>query len=296
MQPSVKHKKQEIRYFLDKVNLARAKELAEENKEKAFGMFHGIARKFGRQEEIKVVGMLKRYYPFWHINAFSYIEYERKNKYKVEVEKEVKTFVVDSERFDVEKGEKRNALVINGTDICEVKKDRDLLIDATLEHKKPEDLKNNTKFEKYLNFETRKIKEIEDLIANESTQVYAIETKAEFIVRSILQAIMHPVDADKVLNEEISVEKLILYFHPIYIFECIAYPQGGKRFIFVDGLTEEVSSSSKLENKKTETSFAESEILEIGGEALSSFIPGGQAAYTVFKRLKEKRRKDKFRA
>ena len=291
-----KPEKQEIRYFVDKITIEKARQLAETHKEKAFGILHGIAKKLGKKAEIKAVGMIKRYEPFWHIIASFLTEYERKSKYKIYVDPVVKALEIGKDKFKIaEKQRKQNIVIVDATDICEIGKKKEMLVDATIEARKPEDIKHNSKFEKYLQCESKKIKEIETLVSKR-TQVLDVRLKASFLVRSILQAIIYPVDADKILKEELSIEKLVLYFRPVYIFEYISYPKGDKRFIFVDALTEEVGFAKKLEKKKTSTSFTESTLFEIGGEAISTLIPGGEAAFKLFMHLKEYRKKKKFRA
>lgn len=289
-------KKQEIRYFADKLKKEELLEIAEKNKNKAFGFIIGIADKFAKEKaEVKLAKIIKRYDPFWHIIAGSSIDYERKSQYKVIVSKEVKKLIIGDKEFSAEEGKNDNTIIFDSVDICHEHKRKEILIDGAIDVKSPANIKNNDKYAVYLNSEYKKIKEVEEMMKPDVI-VIPVVLKAAFILRSILQEIINPVSADKILDEKVEIEEMMLYFKPVYIFEYEHSKKNDKRYIEIDSITGKVDFLKVLEHKKSGEIFTESALFEIGVSAISTLIPGGEAAYKVIKGIKEEKRRKKNKA
>lgn len=291
-----KAKKQEIRFFVDKLKKEELLEIAEKNKNSAFGFFSGISDKFSKEKaEIKLVKIYKRYDPFWHIIAESTVDYERKSKYKVITGKEVKKVKIGEIEFNTEEGKKDNELIFDSIDICHEHKRKEILIDGALNIKESSHIKNQEKLSVYLSHESKRIREVEELMKNDVI-VVPVVLKAAFILRTILQDIINPVSADKILNEKVGVDELILYFKPIYLFEYTHSKKNDKRYVEVDSITGKVNIAKEMEHKKSKELFTESALFDIGVSAISSLVPGGEATYKLVKGISEERRRRKNKA
>ena len=292
----LKPKKQEIRYFLDKIEKERLLEIAEKNKTAAFGFLSGISDKFSKDKaEIKLLKIYKRYDPFWHIVAESIVDYERRSKYKVITTKEVKKVRIGETEFKTEEGKKDNELIFDSIDICHERKRKEILIDGALDVKNPVNIKNNVNYAVYLTGESKKIKEVEEIMKNDII-VVPVVLKAAFILRSILQDIINPVSADKILDEKIEIEQLILYFKPIYLFEYEHSKKNEKKYVEIDSITGKIKFVKEMEHKKSKEIFTENALFDIGVSALSSLVPGGEATYKLVKTIREERRRKKNKA
>ncbi|MDD5650135.1 MAG: hypothetical protein PHF86_06945 [Candidatus Nanoarchaeia archaeon] len=292
----LKAKKQEIRYLADKLTKEEMLEIAEKNKNNTFGLISGIKDTFSREKaEIKLVKILKRYDPFWHIVAESVVDYERRSKYKVIVGKEVKKLRIGITEFESEEGKKDSTVTFDSTDICHEHRKKEILIDGAVDVKNPSNIKNDEKFTVYLNDNHKKIKEVEELMKDDVIVVPVI-LKAAFILRSILQEIINPVSADKILNEKIEIGQLVLYFRPSYIFEYSHSKKNETRYVEVDSITGKVRTVKELEHKKSKEIFTESALFDIGVSALSSLVPGGEATYKLVKGISAERRRRKNKA
>lgn len=292
----VKPKKQEIRYLADKLSKEEMLEIAEKNKNGAFGLFSGIKDTFAKEKaEIKLVKILKRYDPFWHIVAESLVDYERRSKYKVNVTKEVKKLRIGQEEFDAEEGKKDSTVVFDSTDICHEIKRKEILIDGAFDIKNPAHIKNQEKFKEYLSDHYKKIKEVEELMKDDVI-VVPVVLKAAFILRSILQEIINPVAADKILDEKVEIEELMLYFKPVYIFEYKHSKKEETRYVEVDSINGKVKTLKALEHTKSKEIFTESALFDIGMSAVSSLVPGGEATYKLIKGISAERRRRKNKA
>jgi len=292
----LKAKKQEIRYFADKLSKEELLEIAEKNKNKAFGLFSGIADKFAKEKaEVKLVKIIKRYDPFWHIVAESTVDYERKSKYSVIVSSEVKKLLIGDKEFLAEEGKKDNTVIFDSVDICHEHKRKEVLMEGAVDIKDPAHIKNNDKYSVYLEHESKKIKEVEEMMKADVI-VVPVVLKAAFILRSMLQEIINPVSADKILDERAEVDQMILYFKPVYLFEYKHSKKNDTRYIEIDSITGKVDIVKELEYKVSKELFTESALFEIGVSAISTLIPGGEAAYKVVKGIKEARRRKKNKA
>ena len=97
---------EDIQVFNSAITENQAKQMAEEQKEKVFGMISGIMRKIGKKEgeEIVMTHYEKKYYPFWHIKGKLYLEYNRMTEYQVEVPKEVIELKIHGVKHKVPEG------------------------------------------------------------------------------------------------------------------------------------------------------------------------------------------------
>ncbi len=286
----LKASKEEIRYFEDKLSKEEMLELAEKNKVRAFGLISGLTSAFSsKNEDIKLKRIIKRFDPFWQIIAQSSIDYERASNYKITATKEVKKLRIGNEVFEGEEGRKDNTIPFTSVDICNQTKKRKMLIDADALVKEPSNLKHSKQFEKYLEESSKKIKKIDDLDKKDII-VSPVMIRASFILRSVLQEIIHPVDADKILEESIEIEKLILYFRPSYIFEYENTKKNTKGYVSIDSITKQVSFVKEIETKKVKQPLTETAAFDIGVSALSSLVPGGEATYRLVKGIQRERR------
>lgn len=292
----LKAKKQEIRYFLDKIEKEKLLEIAEKNKNAAFGFLSGISDKFAREKsEIKLVKIYKRYDPFWHIVAESTVDYERKSNYKVIVSSEVKKLVIGNQEFSAVEGKKDNTIVFNSVDICHEHKRKEVLIDGAMDIKNPSNIKNNEKYSVYLTHESKKIKEVEEMMKTDVI-VVPVVLRAAFILRSIMQEIINPVSADKILDEKAEVDQMILYFKPVYLFEYKHSKKNDTKYIEIDSITEKIRFVKELEHKVSKELFTESMLFDVGVSAISSLVPGGEATYKLVKGIRDERRRKKNKA
>ncbi len=292
----LKATKEEIRYFEDKLSKEEMVDIAEKNKTKAFGFFSGLKSKFsGDKKDIKLNKIVKRFDPFWELVAESSVDYERASNYKVTVSKEVKGLRIGNKDFDGSEGRNYNTVSFESIDLCNETRKRGMLIDGTLQVKNPSNLKHTKRFEKYVKESSKKIKHIKDL-DRKDVMISTVRVKASFILRSILQEIIHPVDADKITNEEIEVKKLILYFIPSYIFEYENTKKNLKGYVSVNTITGEVSYIKEMNLYKAKQPITETAVFDIGVSALSSLVPGGEATYRLIKGIQRERRFKKSKA
>jgi hypothetical protein len=273
-------KKQDIRVLLENYFEKESRELAE--KVVASNVFSSIKRTFGKKEEIEVTHSEKRYEPFWHIVGESFIEYLRNTTYGVNVSPEVRRVKINGKVMNVE--EDRPFLTFVGEDHCVEKYEKEVFFDAS-EGKEDKKLKDN------LEFDSREIKETEELMGHNKVVIPA-RVKASFLIRDMIKDMIKPVQADKVVQEKVQITKLSLYFRPIYAFEFTVNPSGKKKVFEVDALTGKVSKGSVFKRELKEL-MPEHALFEIGAELASVVLPGAPIAAVIGREISKRKKKKK---
>ncbi len=274
--------KQNIQVFEDAVSEDRARQLAEENKHKSFGLISTIIRKFDKSnEDIVLTHIEKRYDPFWHIVGELYLEYKRMTEYTVSVKPEVQAVRIDTAISEVMPNTKHAAFMAE--DHCLETSEKEIVVDAVTG--KPDGLKS------YLGSKARVIRQTEDLMG-ENKVVVPVKIKASYLVRDMIKDLIKPFHADKIIRETVEVKRLTLYFKPAYAFEFKEKSTGKTRVLEVDALTGKVQAGSVFKRELAEV-FSENEIFQVGKDVTLALLPGGQAAEVLVKKLVQKRKEKK---
>jgi acylphosphatase len=264
----IKIENEKLLVLEDALGFDKAKSLANQEKLKAFGGLSGLLMR-PKAEEIEVIYEEKRFEAFWYILGTSHFKYERKVSYKVPVESVVQQVDFQDENYAIDKETK--TFQISGIEQCLEDHREEVMINAQTD--KPEN------FSKYLHFPTTEIFSTEEL-TKDGTPIVNLETKASFLVRSVLNKLIKPIKADKIFEEKICIEKLCLYFLPVYTFEYLWLPKNKKVTVSFDGVTTEFRGKSTKITDKLKHSFTSDELFEFGKE-IANFLPGGGLAMMV---------------
>jgi hypothetical protein len=273
-------KKQNIRVFKDILSDDDCEKKILFNKEKAFGV---ISKIFDKKSTIEITHKEKKYYPFWHIKAESFIEYTKKNNYSFSVEPQVRTVTIAGEEFQVAKE----------SPVCHVKAE-----DYCVEHYTKDDVRDATdmgvkekKLDSYLKFESKQIYEVEELMGHDKV-VFPVTVRGSFIVRDLFKELLKPVQADKIITEKIEVTEMTLYFRPAYAFELTKKVNGKTSVLEIDALTGDIHKSSVI-RKELQELMPENVLFDVGAEVASMIIPGASAAAVIGKQIHERHKKKK---
>jgi len=266
---------QRIYALEDRLTPERAKAKADELKTKAFGMISGLL--FGaKKEDIDVTYVELRYEPYWHILCTTHLEYSRGREYGIDVDSTVVNVVLDGRKYEPE-GRK---LTLAATENCVEDMRKEVFIDAASG--------KDGDFRKYSGSARREIKETEELLAGETIVVPA-KVKASHLTRNLLGEMLKPVPADEILVEQIRIEKLHLYFRPIYAFEYVWRPKNKTASLEFDAVTLGVKSGGKPLRQKMRELVSEPDLFDIGAEAVGMLVPGGGLALKMARRAVKKK-------
>ncbi len=267
--------KQNIKVFKDAYSEADCERKAQLAREKAFGVMSRVAKLFDKVTRIELTHKEKKYYPFWHINAESFMEYLRANSYSFPVEPQVRTVKIAGNVFEVSKDSP--VCNIEGEDYCVENYTKEEIRDAT------EAAMKEKKLTQYLKFETKTIKQTEELMGR-NVVVFPASVRGAYIIREMMKDLLKPVHADKILTEKIEVTEMCLYFRPAYAFEFTKRPSGKTGVLEVDAITGEMYRSNVVKSELREM-IPEDTLFELGAEVASMVIPGVSTAAVIGKQI-----------
>ncbi len=269
----IKIEREKLLLLDDHLGWNKARELAVENKAKVFCNLMTILKK-PNPDDIEILYEERRFESFWHVIGTSNFEYRKKNKYCVPVNPEVEDLDLLGANFIVDKA--NNCFLIESIEHCKEDYREELMIDANTD--KPDN------FVKYLRYPYRQILSTEEL-TQDGTPIADIETRASTLVRQVLQSLVKPIKADKILNENITIHDLNLYFYPIYTFEYYWKTKDKKATVSYDGVTGDVDFKASKISDKLSKNFTSDEIFEFSKEIAGSLIPGGGLAMMVGRKI-----------
>lgn len=253
----------------DVLGMEKAREMATEQKVKSFGLLAGLLSR-PKPEDIEIVYEEKRYDAFWRVLGTAKFEYKRRKAYKIPVEHMVQDVEILGSDFHVLPHTK--SIEIEGVEHCMEEYREEVIVNA-------ETGDPDQSFSKYLSYLSQQISST-DTLTKDETPIVALEAKPAFLVRKVVNQLIKPIQADKILDEQIGINELALYFIPIYTFEFLWKPKDKRVTISFDGATGQLRPNANKITSRLRKSFTNDEIFEFGKE-VANFVPGGGLAMMV---------------
>jgi hypothetical protein len=220
-------------------------------------------------EDYECVYRERRLQPFWRLHSRAIATYERTRTLSIPVPADVLSVRLGDQTIMVEDRQ----LAVIGLESCRDESERDVLVDGLTGVQTPA-------LTRYLQFPGRTAS-AEDLAATvrDGTVVVPPASKASALVREVLSSAIGRIDADRILEDRVSVDLVDLCYRPVYAFR---YRHAGKEAVVeFDGLTGDVrpdgASFEQYLGKTLDPKF----LLDLGVEAVNMFIPGAQLARIV---------------
>jgi hypothetical protein len=261
---NIQVKGEKLLLIQDALGWEKVRAQAEAYKVKAMGMLQSFLFQ-PQPQDIAIDYQEKRYQAFWHIVGTSSFEYKRRARYQVPVETVVQDVAYEGREYPV--NQKNRTFEIEGVERCKENYMEEIMVDAQTDQP--------GEFKKYLQFATKELKSTDELTAD-GTPVVNLEAKASFLVRKILNQLVKPIKADEILDEQIGIEELSLYFYPVYTFEFYWQAKDKRSMVEFDGVTGEVRKGRKITDH-LRNSFTDDELFDFAKEVVG-FIPGGGLA------------------
>jgi len=210
-----------------------------------------------KQADITTTDALLTYHPFWIIRAQSFFEYTRKDQYRFNVPPEVQEFRISSQAFRTPEGQ----CTIEGESTCFENYQESAIQDALDE--------KGTDFARYEEYEHKSLK---DLRAIRDGKVPDVNVRASYVLNTLYSKIIKPINADRVKESRVEIDRLELWLIPTYVFTICA--DGADKTLTVDGITGEVLKDSSLIKRLTQKYWSGDTVFDIGSEVAATFVPG----------------------
>lgn len=257
--------------------LSAATEQANQKKLNAFGLLAKLNPfKRPRDETVLLSKHVLRYEPFWHVVTTRAVDYSRELTYPVEIGNVY-----------------ANKIVINGKEysIAEQGNKRTISLQAVeYSHRK-------INYEDHLDGLSRELKKgaLANYINKYKVQEHTVLELPEAIVPQLrlpmlLQQIRQTLAAEVINAHEfqedlVTVEKVHLYYRPVFAFEFAWTTEDKVGVIEVDGLTGEVIENGQWFKEKLQAITTREMLFEMGSELASAFVPGGGTAVKAIEKL-----------
>ncbi len=225
------------------INHAQALTQAGEQKGKVFGFGVDKLLRFVGQRKTSVDAKLlqRRLVPFWHVRCSSHFDYSRLNDYQINahdpdaVQITIQGSKGQTINFRVDQtGRSEGRVTFTGVERCNTNRDLTEWIDSYVQRGElplAEALKEQRRMEESAKQNPRQVYDLESFVKHlsldgqplfvdgvETIVVPPLET-ADMVVKRTLRKVMVSIDASTIHEWGLRVEKIDLYFRPLFVFQ-----------------------------------------------------------------------------
>lgn len=268
-------------------DISAATEQANKKKLDAFGMMakFNILNK-PKDEAVHAARSELRYEPFWFIDSNRKVDYKLLLERKLDVDDEYATSIlIDGKDYEIFEDSKKSFVsndkrysTLNVQYNCNREIKYKTYIDGLGRNIKSEN------YEKLFKNSNYKFKEVEDLtnIDNIINPTFSFSSAIEEMKNSLLR---EKIISHEILTDDAIVDKIYLYFRPVYAFEFIWSNENKVDIIEIDGLNGEISEKGVWLKDRISKVMTRDMFFDIGGEIANGMVPGGGVVVKMIDRM-----------
>ena len=268
-------------------DISAATEQANKKKLDAFGMMakFNILNK-PKDEAVHAARSELRYEPFWFIDSNRIVDYKLLLERKLEVDDEyANSILIDGKTYEIFEDSKKSFVsnekrysTLNVQYNCNREIKYKNYIDGLGRNIKSEN------YEKLFKNSNYKFKEVEDLtnIDNIINPTFSFSSAIEEMKNSLLR---EKIISHEILTDDAIVDKIYLYFRPVYAFEFIWSNENKVGIIEIDGLNGEISEKGVWLKDRVSKVMTRDMFFDIGGEIANGMVPGGGVVVKMIDRM-----------
>jgi hypothetical protein len=257
--------------------LSAANEQANQKKLNAFGMLAKLNPfKRPREDTVLLSKHVLRYEPFWHVVTTRAADYSRELTYPVEIGNAyAKKVVINDKEYSITEQAGKRTINLQAVEYSHRKIHYEDHIDGL-----SRDLKKGT-LANYIS----KYK-VQEQTVLELPEAIVPQLRLPMLLQKIRQTLAAEViNAHEFQEDLISVEKVHLYYRPVFAFEFAWTTEDKVGVIEVDGLTGEVIENGQWFRETLQAITTREMLFELGSEFASALIPGGGTAVKVIAKI-----------
>lgn len=222
-----------------------------------------------KDEDFELVYKEHRYQPFWHVVCQARYVYERKREYRLPASgPEVEAITIEGSRYPAVSGQ----ITLAGLDHCREEPRQEVFVDG-VSGAHDQDLA------KYLGFQAELIPPDKlDEFAPEGTIVVPPQERASAIVRTVLAGMIKSLQADRIHEEHVEVERVDLYYRPVFAFQYRWLSKDKEAVLEFDALTGEIYTSGSTFRQHMGKVLDADFLFDVGIDAIDLLLPGGGIA------------------
>ena len=268
-------------------DISAATEQANKKKLDAFGMMakFNILNK-PKDEAVHAARSELRYEPFWFIDSNRIVDYKLLLERKLEVDDEyANSILIDGKTYEIFEDSKKSFVsndkrysTLNVQYNCNREIKYKTYIDGLGRNIQSEN------YEKLFKNSNYKFKEVEDLtnIDNIINPTFSFSSAIEEMKNSLLR---EKIISHEILIDDAIVDKIYLYFRPVYAFEFIWSNENKVGIIEIDGLNGEISEKGVWLKERVSKVMTRDMFFDIGGEIANGMVPGSGVVVKMIDRM-----------
>jgi hypothetical protein len=247
---------------------------AMDRRTQSFGSGLGSLLQRPRAEDVVLVASQRRLEPFWHVAGRARYVYERSRDYSVLASApEVREVTVLGTTYPVaESGQAARTFTVPAIEHCR----------EEIAHELDADARSGAKVTDAAAVLAGPRDEISDpaTLAADETIVVPPEHRASFVVRQLLSEMLKPVQADRVIEESLTLETIDLCYRPIWAFEFHWQSKDKRGVVEIDAVTGAIRQGGSLLPQLSKMVTRDA-LFDIGADTVGLLVPGGSIAVKV---------------
>ncbi len=267
---------QRILIFSEQLSFEEAEKKAWSKKGDAFGTFTKLVGFLNKpqDEDFELIYKEHRYEPFWHVVANAHYVYDRNTVYQVSVGgPEVKSVTHLEKNFEVTNSHIHQDVIEH----CEQNESEEILVEGITG-------KSDKNLKKYLSLATKPVNNsIEEAVEKDAILVPP-QVRISALMRDALAKMIKGIQADKIIEENLKVEYVDLYYRPVYAFKYLWKSKAKEAIVQIDGLTGEISVGTRVFKEYLGKMLDKNFLFDLGADAAGILIPGGSIAMKIAKK------------
>jgi hypothetical protein len=252
----------------------RFRQQAMDQRTHAFGSGLGSILSRPKADDVELIASQLRLEPFWHVSGKASYEYERRREYPVVASgPEVREVTIEGKTYPVgEPGPGARTFTMTALEHCR----------EELAHVLDVDARTGARVGDAVAILSGPRDEISDpaTLGADGTIVIAPEQRASFVVRQLLAEMLKPVQADRILEESLTLETIDLCYRPIRAFEFTWKPKNKNGVVEIDAVTGAVRQGGSLLPQLGKV-ITRDALFDIGADTIGLLVPGGSIAVKV---------------
>ena len=273
---------QRILLFADQVSAEDAKQLSWEKKTSAFDALSKMTSFLSRpkDDDFELLYSEHRYQPFWHVIAKAKYVYDRTAQYQIAPNgNEVQSVTLEKTDYVVTNGH----IHVSVMEHCSQDEQDEVYVDGVTG-------KNNPELASYLSLSPKVATEKLEKLITKGSIVVPPQARVSAIMRDALSKMIKGIQADKILEEQVEVQCVDLYYHPVYAFQYKWKSKNKVAIVEIDGVTGAVGSGNRTFNEYLGKVLDKDFLFDLGADAAGMLIPGGNIAVKVATRYIDKKK------
>ena len=255
----------------EQLSIDQAEGRAWSKKGDAFGRMAKMTRFVQRpkDDDFDLIYKEHRYQPFWHIACRARYIYERRREYPLPLSgPEVEKVSIEGKDYQAVEGR----VTLTGLEHCREEPDKEVYVDG---------LSNvaNPALASYLKYAATKIP-MEDLdeFAPEGVIVVPPQSRASAVVHEVLTGLIKSVQADRILEDSVEVDRVDLYYRPVYAFQYRWLSKEREAVLEYDALTGQLEAGGKTFQQYMGKILDPEFLFDVGVDTVDLLVPGGGIA------------------